>query len=134
MLEGFSTLSEYDYFYAAVLAFFITYILMKFKSLTKAINEKDELEMNVKNIDKTSIIERCTKMFPIETISFNGRVFKKGTVVRITTIQKKVFQGEFIGKNDLDIICILTNKHIIAHEIKKITEMISLDEQENNMQ
>ncbi|MEA4971619.1 hypothetical protein SDC9_90811 [bioreactor metagenome] len=134
MLEGFSTLSEYDYFYAAVLAFFITYILMKFKSLTKAFNEKDELEMNVKNIDKTSIIERCTKMFPIETISFNGRVFKKGTVVRITTIQKKVFQGEFIGKNDLDIICILTNKHIIAHEIKKITEMISLDEQENNMQ
>ncbi len=134
MIEKLSALSGYDYFYAAVLAFFITYIFMRFRSLKKAFNEKDELEMDMKNIDKNSIMERCTKMFPIETISFNGRVFKRGMTVRITTLQKKVFQGEFVGKNDLDIICILTNKHIIAHEIKKITEMISLDEQENNMQ
>lgn len=134
MLEGLGTLSGYDYFYAAVLAFFITYIMMRFKNLKKELTNKDEMQMNINNIDKNSIMERCTKMFPIETISFNGRVFKKGMVVRITTMQKKVFQGEFIGKNDLDIICILTNKHIIAHEIKKITEMISLDEQENNMQ
>lgn len=134
MLEKLSTLSGYDYFYAAVLAFFITYIFMRFRNLKKAFNEKDELEMDMKNLDKNSIMDRCTKMFPIETISYNGKVFKKGMTVRITTLQKKVFQGEFVGKNDLDIICILTNKHIIAHEIKKITEMISLDEQENNIQ
>ena len=48
--------------------------------------------------------------------------------VKITTMQKKVFQGEFVGKNDLDIICIVTREHIIAHEIKKITQMVSLDE------
>ena len=48
--------------------------------------------------------------------------------VRITTMQKKVFQGEFIGKNDIDVICIVTKEHIIAHEIRKIVEMVSLDE------
>jgi len=131
MLDKLSALSGYDYFYAAVLAFFVTYIFMRFKNLKKAINNKDELEMNINSVDKKSIMERCTRMFPIETISFNGKVFKKGMTVRITTLQKKVFQGEFIGKNDLDIICILTNKHIIAHEIKKITEMISIDEGNN---
>ena len=134
MLEGLNTLSGYDYLYAAVLAFFITYVITKFRRLKDALSENDELEMNVNNIDKNSVIERCTKMFPIETIIFNGSVFKKGMNVRITTMQKKVFQGEFIGKNDMDIICILTNKHIIAHEIRKITEMISLDEQEKNIQ
>ena len=134
MLEGLNSLNGYDYFYAAVLAFFITYVITKFRRLKNVLSEKDELEMNVNNIDKNSVIERCTKMFPIETIIFNGSVFKKGMTVRITTMQKKVFQGEFIGKNDMDIICILTNKHIIAHEIRKITEMISLDEQGKNMQ
>lgn len=134
MLEGLNSLNGYDYFYAAVLAFFITYVITKFRRLKNVLSEKDELEMNVNNIDKNSVIERCTKMFPIETIIFNGSVFKKGMTVRITTMQKKVFQGEFIGKNDMDIICILTNKHIIAHEIRKITEMISLDEQGKNIQ
>ena len=67
-------------------------------------------------------------MFPIETVVFKGNVFEKGMTVRITTMQKKVFQGEFVGKNDMDIICILTKNHIIAHEIRKITDMVSVDD------
>ena len=94
----------------------------------KVVNSSDELSMDVKNIDKNSVMERCTKLFPIETVVFQGDVFKRGMKVKITTMQKKVFQGEFVGKNDLDIICIVTREHIIAHEIKKITQMVSLDE------
>ena len=52
-------------------------------------------------------------------------------IVRITTMQQKVFQGEFVGKNDMDIICIVTNKCIVAHEIRKITEMVSMDQQKD---
>ena len=102
MLEKFASLSLYNYFYAAVLAFFITYIITKFIRFKKVVNSSDELSMDVKNIDKNSVMERCTKLFPIETV---------------------VFQGD-----DLDIICIVTREHIIAHEIKKITQMVSLDE------
>ena len=128
MLEKFASLSLYNYFYAAVLAFFITYIITKFIRFKKVVNSSDELSMDVKNIDKNSVMERCTKLFPIETVVFQGDVFKRGMKVKITTMQKKVFQGEIVGKNDLDIICIVTREHIIAHEIKKITQMVSLDE------
>ena len=117
MLEKFASLSLYNYFYAAVLAFFITYIITKFIRFKKVVNSSDELSMDVKNIDKNSVM-----------VVFQGDVFKRGMKVKITTMQKKVFQGEFVGKNDLDIICIVTREHIIAHEIKKITQMVSLDE------
>ena len=127
MLEKFASLGAYNYLYAAVLAFFITYIIMKLVRI-KVIVGKDELKMDIGKADKRSVMERCTKLFPIETIDFKGRIFKKGMNVRITTKQKKVFQGEFVGKNDMNVICILTGEHIIAHEIEKITEMISLDE------
>ncbi len=128
MLEKLMSLSLYNYLYAAVLAFFLTYIIMRFKKLRRSLYETDELAMNVKNVDRTAVMERCTKMFPIETVIFNGKVFKRGMNVKVTTVQKKIFQGEFVGKNDMDIICIVTRDHIIAHEINKITGMISLDD------
>ena len=128
MIERLSSLSAYNYIYAALLAFIITYLITRIRNFRKNINGRDELAMGYRNIDKSSVMERCIKMFPIETIVFNGNVFKKGLTVKITTMQKKVFQGEFVGKNDMDIICILTKDHIIAHEIKKITEMVSVDD------
>ena len=128
MLDRLASLSGYDYVIAAALAFFLTYFIRRVAGIKRMIYDRDELEMNIINVDKRSVMERCAKMFPIETIVFNGSEFRKGMIVRITTLQKKVFQGEFIGKNDMDIICILTREHIIAHEIGKIAEMISVDD------
>lgn len=127
MLERFASLSAFDYIYAALLAFAITYMIRKISGLRKVMKE-DELKLNMSNVDKRSVMERCTKMFPIDSVSFGGQIFTKGMKVRITTMQQKVFQGEFIGKNDLGIICILTNEHVIAHELKKITDMVSVDD------
>lgn len=128
MIDRLASLDAYSYFIAAVLAFFLTYIIMRIAGIRKILNDRDELEMDIKNADKRSVMERCAKMFPIETMVFNGSEFKKGMNVRITTMQKKVFQGEFVGKNEMDIICILTREHIIAHEIRKITDMVSVDD------
>ena len=128
MIDRLASLDDYSYFIAAVLAFFLTYIIMRIAGIRKILNDRDELEMDIKNADKRSVMERCAKMFPIETMVFNGSEFKKGMNVRITTMQKKVFQGEFVGKNEMDIICILTREHIIAHEIRKITDMVSVDD------
>ena len=127
MLERFASLSAFDYIYAALLAFAITYMIRKISGLRKVMKE-DELKLNMSNVDKRSVMERCTKMFPIDSVSFGGQIFTKGMKVRITTMQQKVFQGEFIGKNDLGIICILTNEHVIAHELKKITDMVYVDD------
>ncbi len=128
MIDRLASLDAYSYFIAAVLAFFLTYIIMRIAGIRKILNDRDELEMDIKNADKRSVMERCAKMFPIETMVFNGSEFKKGMNVRITTMQRKVFQGEFVGKNEMDIICILTREHIIAHEIRKITDMVSVDD------
>lgn len=128
MIDRLASLGTYNYIIAAIMAFFLTYIIMRISNIRKIINDRDELEMNIRNVDKRSVMERCAKMFPIDTMVFNGSVFKKGMNVRITTMQKKVFQGEFVGKNEMDIICILTREHIIAHEIKKITDIVSVDD------
>ena len=128
MLDRLAALTGYDYVIAAVMAFFLTYIITRIAGIRRMVRDRDELEMNIINVDKDSVMERCAKMFPIDTMVFNGSVFKKGMIVKITTMQKRVFQGEFIGKNDMDIICILTREHIIAHEIKKITDMVSVED------
>ena len=46
--------------------------------------------------------------------------------VRITTLQQKIIEGEIIGKNDKDILCIITGEHIIAHEMNKIEDITEL--------
>jgi len=46
--------------------------------------------------------------------------------VRITTLQKRIIEGEFIGKNDSDVLCVITGQHIIAHEINKIEDMTEM--------
>ena len=46
--------------------------------------------------------------------------------IRITTIQKKVIEGELIGKSKMDLLCIKTQNQIIAHELDKIEEMEQL--------
>ena len=49
-----------------------------------------------------------------------------GMKVRITTLQQKIIEGEIIGKNDKDILCIITGEHIIAHEMNKIEDITEL--------
>ena len=47
--------------------------------------------------------------------------------IKIITMQKKIFEGEFIGLNEKDMVCILTKKYIIAHEINNIEEIQIVD-------
>ena len=44
MLDKLAVLSGYDYFYAAVLAFLITYLLMRVRNFRNNVLKKDELE------------------------------------------------------------------------------------------
>ena len=77
MIERLASLGAYNYFIAAVMAFFVTYIILRISGIRKILNERDELEMDIKNVDKRSVMERCAKMFPIDTMVFNGSEFKK---------------------------------------------------------
>jgi len=72
------------------------------------------------------LLESCYNTFPIENLDFNGATFRRGTSVRVTTVRQNVIEGQFIGTNQSEMVCIVTDKSIIAQEIGAIQEIQSM--------
>lgn len=135
MLEGFYKLTTLDYLYAALAAFIITQLILAVSRFMKISKENSRGLVSYREADRILVIKKCIDMFPVETIYFRGKVFTKGMKVRITTLQKRIIEGELIGKNEMDILCIVAGQHIIAHEIGKIEDMTEMSSglTENNL-
>ncbi len=115
-----------DILYAAVLAFFVTWLLRSFIRFVRMFKTPiNEFGYTAKDIKQ--ILQRCYKLFPVDVINFHGVTYKRGMRIKIITMQKKIFEGEFIGLNEKDMVCILTKKYIIAHEINNIEEIQIID-------
>ena len=89
---------------------------------------QDEMRVGFNGFDREEAIRRCVIIFPVPVIFFNGQMFRKGTNIRITTKTQKVFQGELVGTNSSNIVCIVTEEHIIGYEIENITEIVPVDD------
>ncbi len=129
MKELFSTFTIYDWLLTAILAYFVTSIILRISILKESIKKMKQRQMisiDYKIMDLERLMAKCRELFPIDTIYFQGRVFHRGMKIRITTIQKKVIEGELIGKSKMDLLCIKTQNQIIAHELDKIEEMEQL--------
>ena len=110
--------------YILVIAFFITWFIhniMKFRHFMELGSENPA----VKDIKK--VLERCYAMFPLENVSFKGQTFKRGMHVKITTFQDKVFEGELIGTNYRNLVCIMTSRLVVAHELSNIRDITVVD-------
>ena len=110
--------------YIAVIAFFITWFihnLIKFKKIMELGSDNTA----VKDIKK--VLDRCYAMFPLENVSFKGQTFKRGMRVKITTLQDKVFEGELIGTNYRNLVCIMTSRLVVAHELSNIRDITQVD-------
>jgi len=70
-----------------------------------------------------AIVEKCYSLFPIENINFKGKIFKRGMKVRVTMQDNRKIEGEIIGANTENVICLLTAKFIITREIARIVSM-----------
>lgn len=129
MLEHFGPLSFTDIVLGALAAFLITNLILKIQRFYRVLKmrNKEAISVSYKGVDLSAIMVKCRSMFPIETIQFHGNEFKRGMKIKITTIQKKVIEGELVGKNKMNILCILTREHIVAHEIDKIEEITCID-------
>lgn len=126
MLKSFMNLTYMDYIYAALTAFVITQMILSLGWLKRNL-ERSKARLNSQNeAERMAVIKQCRNMFPLETVNFRGKVFTTGMKVRITTLQKRIIEGEIIGKNDKDILCIMTSQHIIAHELNKIEDITEL--------
>lgn len=131
MFDMFKTLTAMDILYAAVLAFVLMKIILSISSITKKISKIKIDEENMMNFQRSEVIKKCKLLFPLETIDFRGKVFTKGAYVRITTLQKRIFEGEIIGKNEKNMICVIVGEHIIAHDIDKIEDIIEVTTKES---
>ena len=122
MMEGFLNLTAADYIYAAITAFVATQLILVVSKFVKVVKITDSPQGGSREADRLMVIKKCMEA----TINFRGKVFTKGMKVRITTFQKRIIEGEIIGKNEMNILCIIAGQHIIAHEMDKIEDMTEM--------
>lgn len=111
---------------AAVLGLVITWLIqniIKFRKYVKNI----AANLDYKATELNNILEKCYDLFPIDKVPFKGETFLRGSKIRITTLQHKIFEGELIGLNNRNMICIMTKKYIMAHEINNIENINMLE-------
>ena len=123
MKEYFSVLTWQDVFLAACLAYVITYIIRSFQ---RWIDRRVEKTFVVRSLDVPGVYEKCRDLFPIEKITFQGKEFTRGMRVKVTTQHENIIEGELIGMNKMNLVCIRTNSQIIAHQLEKIQEIRSI--------
>lgn len=121
----FSVITTDDIFYAAIGALLLTWIIRFILKLNKLIKNPTAILNQTEDIRQ--VIQKCYTLFPKEIVQFNGETYKRGMQLKIVTVQKKSFEGEFIGCNEKNMLCILTNKYIIAHELTNIEEIQIID-------
>lgn len=127
MLEKLASLRMHDIIMAAIMALFIAGIIQMIVEYIQD-RRQDEMRVGFNGFDREEAIRRCVIIFPIPVVFFNGQVFRKGANIKITTKSQKVFQGELIGTNSSNIVCIVTEEHIIGYEIENITEIVPVDD------
>ena len=111
-----------DLILSAVFAFVVTYLIIyvwEYLTLTR----KRPALSNYRARDIGKILQRCYRLFPTDIIQFHGVTFRRGMKVHVTTSQKKDFEGQLIGLSKENMICVLTSRYIIAHELNKIQNM-----------
>ncbi len=123
MLDAIMTLGWKDVLYAAMIAYLIYFVIGLVK---KIIGMKDSMSITVEKGDVVDVQQKCKELFPIETIPFHGKVFKRGMRVELTTEKDQTLVGELIGLSHKDLICIRTTNKIVAHQLEKIVEIKEL--------
>ena len=129
ILENLPMLTWQHYLFAASVAYVITYIYRVFSKLAakhKEIKKNGEKTMVIKTFDRQAV-DRCKELFPIDVLAFKGREFKRGTQIKVTTIQNNTIIGEFIGLSYANLVCIKTGNQIIAHQLEKIEEVTTAE-------
>jgi len=116
---------------SAILAFFVTLVIIK---VWEYLLLRRKLLSSYQTNDIKRILQRCYRLFPTDIIQFNGTTFHRGMKIHVTTSQMKDIEGQLIGLSKENMICILTNKYIIAHELNKIRDIYICPDDKKNKQ
>ena len=115
-------LSMEEFLCAAVLALFVTWLIKTLSKLFKSL-VSGSLEFDFKPSDYDEVIERCCELFPNELLVFGGTTFRRGMRVVIVTSKHRKIEGRLIGKDDDNMVCLITDRHVIAQELDALEEM-----------
>ena len=63
---------------------------------------------------------RCVGLFPVDKLTFNGATFSRGAIVRIITHRQLAIEGEFMGTNHSNMLCLVTRETIVAQVLQAI--------------
>jgi len=118
-------LTQNDIIFALVGAAVI-FIIFKVLSTAIRVFIHRAFERNFDPDQIETVLENCYRSFPIDNFDFKGATFHRGASVRITTSRKKIIEGQFIGANQSDLVCLVTDNSVIAQEIGAIMEMQAL--------
>ena len=69
------------------------------------------------------VMQRCHRLFPVESLVWEGTTFKRGNVLRVVTDKDEAYEGKFMGTNDDNMVCLVTNDCVVAQQIDTITEI-----------
>lgn len=120
-------LNASDILYAAIAAFCLTLIIRNFVRIHRIMKQAVRTVAPDKD-DLKAVLDRCYTVFPLEMFSFHGQTYRRGMKIKITTLQNKIFEGELIGFNTKNMVCIMTSRLIVAHELQNIREIVLLEE------
>ncbi len=117
-----NVLTLQDVIFASALALFFTWLVTNVSKLFKVLAARPA-EFNYRAQDLNKILNKCYYLFPMDIIQFRGQTFKRGMNIRITTEHHRIFEGELIGQNQDNMVCLITNAQIIAQELETISQI-----------
>ena len=74
------------------------------------------------------VVHRCKLLFPIESMRWGDKTFQRGMRVQVVTARHKTFEGQFIGVNRNNIMCVLASDHVVAQELHTVDEIRAMEE------
>lgn len=122
------SLTMSDILFAAIVSLIFTWVIKSFISIWKVIKNPGTIEIKKYESEIATLLQKCYNLFPKDIIQFRGKTFKRGMNIRIVTNQHKTIEGKLIGMNSQNILCIITQKYIIAHEISNIEDITNVEE------
>ncbi|WP_352399513.1 hypothetical protein [Anaerotignum sp.] len=125
MLNGFLALRWQDILFAACIAYVVFTLIRRVQSILG--RNPQGSDYKVGNVDMVDVYEKCKELFPIQKLTFHGKEFTRGMRIKVVTIQKKIIEGELIGMNKVNLICIRTHNQIIAHQLEKIEDITDIE-------
>ncbi len=119
ILKNIEMLNFKEIVFCMIIAFLIL-ILIKTFLLFKKLSRESEYPIKVFH----SMTKDFYLMFPKQAIMYKGNIYRRGMIIKVTTLHKKIYEGEFVGFNGKDMICIITQTSIVTNNIKNIKDIV----------